>query len=71
MGPDGKLLVCEKIVPAGNGPSFAKISDLVMLVNTPGGRERTEAEYRELLASGGFRLARVVPMQSDTRSWRR
>jgi hypothetical protein len=65
MRPEGKLLVCEKIVPAGNGPSFAKISDLVMLVNTPGGRERSEAEYRELFASSGFRLTRVVPMRSD------
>jgi hypothetical protein len=26
-----------------------------------GGRDRTEAEYRGLLAAAGFRLTRVVP----------
>jgi C-methyltransferase len=31
-----------------------------MLVLT-GGKERTVEEYRELLASGGFRLNQVVP----------
>jgi hypothetical protein len=33
---------------------------LQLLVIT-GGRERTEAEYRALLAAAGFRPARVVP----------
>ena len=32
-----------------------------MLVNTPGGRERTEAEFRALLAAAGFTMTRVVP----------
>lgn len=27
----------------------------------PGGKERTEAEYRDLFAAAGFRLARIVP----------
>jgi hypothetical protein len=27
----------------------------------PGGRERTEKEFRELLASSGWRLTRVIP----------
>jgi hypothetical protein len=31
-----------------------------MLVN-PGGLERTEAEYRQLLASADLRLARIIP----------
>jgi hypothetical protein len=34
-----------------------------MLVNT-GGRERTEREYRALLAAGGWRLTRVLPTSS-------
>jgi hypothetical protein len=37
--------------------------DLMMLVG-PGGRERTEREYNELLAKAGFRLTRVVPTAS-------
>jgi hypothetical protein len=54
----------EGVVPAGNGPSFTKLLDLTMLV-LPGGRERTEAEYRELYARAGFRLARVVPTRGE------
>ena len=30
-----------------------------------GGLERTEAEYRRLLATHGFRLTRVVPTAGD------
>ena len=55
----GKLLLIESVIPPGNEPSFAKLLDLTMLV-IPGGMERTEAEYREILASAGFQLARVV-----------
>jgi hypothetical protein len=32
-----------------------------MLVATPGGRERTEGEYKALLESAGFKFLRVVP----------
>ena len=32
-----------------------------MLVITPGGRERTEAEYRRLFDRAGLRLTRIVP----------
>ncbi len=36
---------------------------MTMLV-IPGGQERTEAEYAELLGKAGFRLTRVVPTES-------
>ncbi|MGE3804113.1 MAG: methyltransferase [Gemmataceae bacterium] len=55
----GKVLVCEYVIPPGNDPSPGKLLDLTMLV-VPGGKERTEAEYRELFASAGLRLERVV-----------
>jgi ubiquinone/menaquinone biosynthesis C-methylase UbiE len=61
--PSGKLLLIESVIPLGNEPCFAKFLDLTMLV-IPGGMERTEAEYRELLASAGFHLARIVPTAS-------
>jgi hypothetical protein len=60
----GKLLLVEGIVPPGNEPSVSKFFDLAMMV-LPGGMERTEEEYRQLLDSAGFRLARIVP----TRTW--
>lgn len=60
-GADSRLLICERIVPAGNEPSSAKLIDLHMLMTNHGGRERTETEYRGLLEAAGFRLVRVVP----------
>jgi hypothetical protein len=30
-----------------------------------GGRERTEAEHRALLAAAGFRVMKVIPTQSE------
>jgi hypothetical protein len=59
----GRLLLIELVIPPGNEPSFGKLLDLLMLVY-PGGRERTEAEHRDILASAGFRLERVIPTAS-------
>jgi O-methyltransferase/methyltransferase family protein len=64
MSPGGRVLVIETIVPGIGVPSFAKVLDLEMLVMTPGGRERTEDELRELLARGGLALERVVATRS-------
>ena len=62
--PDGRLLVVEGIVPSGNDPSFTKILDLNMLV-IPGGKERTEDEYRKLYEEAGFKLNSITPTKSD------
>lgn len=61
MGGKARLLICERIVPAGNEPSSAKLIDLHMLMTNHGGRERTEKEYDVLLAMTGFKVARVIP----------
>jgi hypothetical protein len=58
---DGLLLLVEHLLPEGDGYDHAVWLDLNMLVMTDGGRERTEAEYRDLLARAGFRLTRVLP----------
>ena len=63
MGPTGRLLIVETVLPEGNAPHQGKLQDLVMLV-FPGGQERTEAEYAALLAKGGFQLRRVIPTTS-------
>lgn len=59
----GKVLIVEMVIAEGNEPHFGKIQDMEMLVS-PGGVERTEAEYRELLAQAGFKLTRIVPTKS-------
>jgi hypothetical protein len=60
MAPDGRVLVVESIVPPGNEPHFAKVLDVIMLLNLTG-RERTESEFAQLFAAAGLRLARVIP----------
>ncbi len=61
IDPDGRLVILERIVSPGNEPGLAKFLDLTMLLANEG-RERTEDEWRELLASASFRLTRIVPM---------
>jgi hypothetical protein len=63
MKPDGRLLLIEMVLPPGNAPHPGKLLDIMMLVG-PGGRERTETEYKDLLAKAGFQLTRVVPTAS-------
>jgi hypothetical protein len=69
MPGSGTLLVVEPIMP--DRPSGAidvlmmVMSDLNMLVCT-GGKERTEAEFRALLAAAGFELRRITPATGPT-----
>jgi O-methyltransferase len=61
----GRLLIIEAVLRPGDAPDYAKYMDLMMLVATEGGRERTESEYRALLARADFRLTRVFPTASE------
>jgi hypothetical protein len=58
--PDTKLLLVELVVPAGFAPHMSHVLDLEMMVLCDG-KERTEQEYRELLAGAGYKLSRIVP----------
>jgi hypothetical protein len=60
MRPDARLLLIESVVGPPNEDPQSKFLDLVMLVSA-GGRERTAAEWRALLADGGFQLCQVHP----------
>jgi O-methyltransferase domain len=60
VNPGGKLLVVDCVIQPGNYFSPGKSLDLQMLI-FPSGRERTEAQFRELLAAAGWRLSRVIP----------
>jgi SAM-dependent methyltransferase len=64
MPPGGRLLVVEAPLPerARDRPAVIRM-DLHMLVLL-GARERTEAQYRRLLADGGFQVERVVATSS-------
>jgi hypothetical protein len=62
-GPVSRLLLIEVVIAPGNAPDLAKFLDLHMLVLL-GGRERTGAQYRALLAEAGYALSAVVPTQA-------
>jgi hypothetical protein len=64
MGATSRLVLLEAIMPTDDAPHHARLLDLSMMV-WPGGRERTEREYRALLASAGLRLTRVVPTATE------
>jgi orsellinic acid C2-O-methyltransferase len=64
MSSASKLLLIERILPERIDPddAFTRakfIHDINMFVN-PYGRERTEAEFRNLLDKAGLRLTRIV-----------
>jgi SAM-dependent methyltransferase len=63
MTSQAHLVLVERVVPPGNGPSEAKLFDINMLM-VLGGRERTEAEYKNLLRAARFQLAEVIPTRS-------
>jgi len=65
MAPGGRVLVIEHVLPADGRADFARFMDLNMLAMTPGGRERTEAEFVRLLAAADFRLQRTVVTAID------
>jgi ubiquinone/menaquinone biosynthesis C-methylase UbiE len=67
MRAGGRVLLVEHLMPERTLVSpvaqSSSLSDLTMLVMN-GGRERTEAEYRELLDRAGLALASVVPIET-------
>ena len=67
LAADGVLLILERVMPeraeAGKAVE-AHLLDLEMLVATPYGRERTEAEFRAILAAARLVLTRVIPTAS-------
>jgi hypothetical protein len=63
MQPASKLLLGELVINPPNQQHFSKLLDIAMLTLT-GGRERSQEEYRVLLAQSGLRLTRVIPTAS-------
>jgi hypothetical protein len=59
MGPSGRVLVIDMLIAPGADGRLANLSDLMMMA-MPGGRERTESEFRRLFASLGLRLTRAI-----------
>jgi hypothetical protein len=62
-GPRATVLLIEFVIPSHHRDFPGKWVDLEMMLNL-GARERTAAEYRDLLSQAGFRLTRVVQTAS-------
>ncbi|MFF3410938.1 methyltransferase [Streptomyces sp. NPDC002742] len=58
---NGRLLICEMLLPDSSEPHPAWWSDLGMMV-VLGGRERTLDQYRSLLQRAGLRVSDVTPL---------
>ncbi|HEY1337225.1 MAG TPA: methyltransferase [Bryobacteraceae bacterium] len=63
LAAGGRVLLAEIVIPPGNDFSFGKLLDLEMMA-IPGGKERTEAEYRDLFAAAGLRLTSITPTKA-------
>ena len=64
MRRGGKVLIVDSVIPSSNAAHFGKLLDLAMLAFTPRGRERTGAEFRDLLRRSGFKLRRIIPTET-------
>jgi O-methyltransferase domain/Dimerisation domain len=64
MTRGSELLIIERVIPDDDRPSLALEWDIHMLANT-GGRERTEAEYHDLLDLAGFEPRALRPLPLD------
>ena len=62
MTPGARTLVLESVVPTSSVAHPSKYADLLMLVLTGRGRERTAEEYQALAARAGLRVDRVVSL---------
>lgn len=61
MPAHAKLLLVEAVVPEGDDAQFGRMMDLNMMVMC-GGKERTAAEWRQLLNANGFAISRIISM---------
>ena len=59
IAPNGRLLIIEAVLPLGDVPHHGKMMDLLMLTVT-GGKERTAAEFSDLLVNAKFKISRIV-----------
>ena len=73
IAPDGKMLLIEWVMPAGNEPHEGfrfwdtVARDLLMLTiyGSGGGRVRTGAGFRDLLDAAGFEITAIIPTRGS------
>lgn len=63
--PNAKLLLAEWLIPEDGKPDWTLLIDMIMMAELTG-KERTVAEFREILARTGFHLDRVIDAGFNT-----
>ena len=63
MSANGRVIIIERVIPAGNTTSLAQLSDLMALVVT-GGRIRSESEFDQLFDSASLRRKSSILLSS-------
>jgi hypothetical protein len=59
MRANSRVLVIDPMLPNGTEPHYNRLTDILMLV-VPGGRCRSEAEFRELFDAAGLSVTQVI-----------
>jgi hypothetical protein len=62
MPVDGRLWVVDSVLDPAERDDISKAVDVLMLMLTEGGRERTQAEWERLFAAHGFRIESQVQL---------
>lgn len=60
MADGGRLIIVDSVLKPDNRPALGKRLDLLMMVGTEGGKERSREQFQALLAGSGFRLKRII-----------
>ena len=58
--PGGKALVVERLLGVDHRAGLALLANDVEMMVSVGGKERSEAEFRELFAQAGLRISRII-----------
>lgn len=63
---DGRVLCIDRVLPprGDTGASGAKLLDMLLMVSPPG-PERMDAEWRALYAQAGLRAAAINPRSAE------
>ena len=64
MSPASRCLLVDADLDDQHPDAFAAGTDLLMLLITAGGRERTDADWRRLANAAGLELAESIPLAS-------
>jgi hypothetical protein len=58
---NARLLIVDSVIKNDNSYSYGKMIDILMLVVSDNGRERTREEFEKITGEAGFTINRIIP----------